>query len=167
MAPDLEEQRFRLGQTVGVDELPIIEPETSPEVIHEHREARHNGKYTPWTTKLVTGTRCESTEIMRRGPSNIRVMFIEFLVPLLAFVGDFDDVFFFGRLRRPLTHVVRRAHGGWYSGEEEEEFKRKTFRDRTILLIGSLRHFRVFDATRFLMAVMSEIGIPVTLADWV
>ena len=62
MTPDFEQQRFRLGQTVGVDELPIIEPQTSPEVVHEHRKAGHNGKYTPWSTELITTRRYETTE---------------------------------------------------------------------------------------------------------
>lgn len=38
-------------------------------------------------------------------------MFIEFLVPLLALVRDFDDIIFFGRLCRPLTHGGRGGHG--------------------------------------------------------
>ena len=34
VTPYFEEQRLRFGQTVGVDEFPVIEPETSPEVVH-------------------------------------------------------------------------------------------------------------------------------------
>ena len=34
VTPYSEEQRLCFGQTVGVDEFPVIEPETSPEVVH-------------------------------------------------------------------------------------------------------------------------------------
>ena len=41
-------------------------------------------------------------EETRKGTSNVRVVLIELLVPLLTLVGDFYEVFFLGRLRRPL-----------------------------------------------------------------
>ena len=47
-------------------------------------------------------------------------MFIELFVPPFTLVGDFDDVFFLGRLCRPLAHSSRRTHGGRYGGGEEE-----------------------------------------------
>lgn len=143
-----------------VDEFPVVEPQTSPEVVHEHRESGHNSKYTPWTTKLVTVTRCKTAERTRKGLANIRVMSIEFLVPLLALVGDFDEVFFFGRLRRSLAHGVRSTHGKWYNEREGEE--RRAVRDLYHFIDRPIRRFRDSDATRFLMAVftsMSEIGI--------
>lgn len=67
---DLEEQRLRLGQTVGVDKPPVIEPQTSPEVVHEHWETGHDGKYTPWTTELIAVARRETTQRRRKGLSN-------------------------------------------------------------------------------------------------
>jgi len=118
VTPDFEKQRPRLRQTMRVDKPPIIEPQTNPEVVHEHRETGHDSKYTPWTTELITTTRCETAKRTWRGFSTIRVMFIKFLVLLLTLGGDFDEVFFFGRLCRPLAHGGRRVHGRRYSGVE-------------------------------------------------
>jgi len=118
MTPDFEKQRLRLRQTMRVDKPPIIEPQANPEVVHEHRETGHNSKYTPWATELITTTRCETAERTRREFSNIRVMFIKLLVPLLTLGGDLDEVFFLGRLCRPLAHGGRRIHARRYSGVE-------------------------------------------------
>jgi hypothetical protein len=139
MTPDFEEQRFRLGQTVGVDKPPVIKPQTGPKVVHEHRKTGHDGKHAPWTTELITATRCETAQRTRKGFSNVRVMLIELLVPLLTLVGDFHEVFFLGRLCRPLAYGGRSTHGGRYSGGEEEEPGIRLVRDRTTsnLLTGS------------------------------
>ena len=80
---------------MGVDKSPVIEPQASPEVVHEHWKTGHDSKYTPWSTELITVTRCETGQRMRRGFSNIRVVFIELLVPPFTLTGDFDEVFFF------------------------------------------------------------------------
>ena len=96
VTPNFEEQRLRLGQIVGVDKSPVVEPQASPEVVHEHWETSHDSKYTPWTTEFITVTRCETAQRTRKGFSNLRVMFIELLVSLFTFVGDFDETFIFG-----------------------------------------------------------------------
>src|SRR5579872_2276788 len=99
MTPDLQKQWFHLVQAMGIDEFPVIEPQTRPKIVHEHRKTGHDGKYTPWATELVATTRCESAKRTRNGRSNGRVMFIEFLVPLFTLISNFDEVFLFGRLR--------------------------------------------------------------------
>ena len=71
-------------------------------------------------------TRRKTTERTRKGfRRNILVVSIEFLVPLLALVGDFDDVFFFGGLCRPLAYSCRSTHERRQNGGEEEELKTK------------------------------------------
>ena len=150
---------------MGVDKPPVVEPQTSPEVVHEHRETGHNGKYTPWTTELITMMRCEGVERTQKGFSNIRVVFIELLVPPLTLIGDFDEAIIFGRRDRPLTHGGRITHGRRYSGGEEEKGHLRPVRDRTTssLLIDSdvfdsVSHPRIqlCDANRL---VMSEINV--------
>ena len=96
VTPDFEEQGLHLGQTVGIDEFPVIEPQTSPEVVHEHRKAGHDSKHAPWTTELITTTRCETAGRTSKESSNIRVVLIEFFVPPLTLVGDFYEVLGFG-----------------------------------------------------------------------
>ena len=113
MTPYFEEPGFHFSQTVGVNELPVIEPQASPEVIHEYREAGHDGEYTPWATELVAIIQCKNTEGSREEPSNIRVVLVEFFIPPLTLVGNSDDVF--GRLSRPLAYGVCGDHGGWCS----------------------------------------------------
>ena len=95
VTPNFDEQGLRLGQTVGVDKLPVVEPQAGPEVVHEHRETGHDSKYTPWTTELITVMRHEATRRTRKGFSNIRVMFIKLFVPPFTLAGDFDDTFVF------------------------------------------------------------------------
>ena len=121
VTPYFEEQRFYLVQIVRIDKLPVIKPQTSPEVVHEHGEAGHNSKYTPWTTKFITVMRYETAERTREGVSNTRVMFVEFPVHSFTLVGDFDEAFFSGWIGRPLTHCSRSIHGGRCSGGGEEE----------------------------------------------
>lgn len=106
VAPYFKEQRFCFRQTVGIHEFPVIEPQTSPEVVHEHRKTGHNGKYTPWATEFISTTRCETAEKTREEYLYIRVVFIEFLVPLLTLIGDFYEPLFFCGLCRPLTHGI-------------------------------------------------------------
>ena len=81
---------------MGVDKPPVIEPQTSPKVVHEHRKTCHDSKYTPWATELIASTRRKIVQRTQKGFSNVRVMFVELPVPLLALVGDFDEVFLLG-----------------------------------------------------------------------
>ena len=110
-------------------------------------------------------TRCEGVERSQKGFSNIRVVFIELLVPLLTLIGDFDEAIIFGGRDRPLTHGGRITHGRRYSGGEGEKGHLRPVRDRTTssLMIdsdvfASVSHPRIqlCDANRL---VMSEINV--------
>ena len=40
-----------------MDQLPVIEDEADPQVVHEHREPGHDRDHTPWTAKLIPRVR--------------------------------------------------------------------------------------------------------------
>ena len=48
-----QEERLDIIQRVGMNELPVVEPETDPEVIHEQREKSHHKGDANGATKLI------------------------------------------------------------------------------------------------------------------
>jgi hypothetical protein len=52
VGPHLVDEWLNSGNGSRVDELAVIEPETYPQVVHEHRKADHHGGDSPWSAKL-------------------------------------------------------------------------------------------------------------------
>ena len=100
VTPNFEEQWLRFGHTVGINKFAVIEPQTSPEVVHEDWKTGHDSKYTPRATKFIAATRRAMRRQKERGKGslNVRVMSIELFVPPFTLVGDFYDALLFGRL---------------------------------------------------------------------
>jgi len=46
-------ERFDIIQRLGMDELPIVEPEADPKVVHEQREKTHHEGDANGATKLI------------------------------------------------------------------------------------------------------------------
>jgi len=57
--PHLVDERFNSRNGSREDELAVIEPETYPQVVHEHRKSDHHGGDSPWSTKLPPHERLE------------------------------------------------------------------------------------------------------------
>ena len=57
-----QEERRDIIQGLGMDELPIVEPEADPEVIHEQRENSHHEGDANGATKLIA-TRAQAISI--------------------------------------------------------------------------------------------------------
>ena len=53
MFPHAEEEGLDIVNGLWVHQLPVIEHQADPEVVHENREPRHDRQYPPWTSKLV------------------------------------------------------------------------------------------------------------------
>ena len=53
MTPHTCKERVDVAERVGVNELPVVKPETYPKVIHKDREAGHNRDYTPWSSEFI------------------------------------------------------------------------------------------------------------------
>ena len=48
------------------DEPAVIEPETYPQIVHEHRESDHHGRHAPWSAKLPPRQKQANFELGRR-----------------------------------------------------------------------------------------------------
>ena len=59
VGPHLVDKRFNSRNGSREDEFAIIEPETYPQVVHEHRKSDHHGGDPPWSTKLPPHERLE------------------------------------------------------------------------------------------------------------
>lgn len=53
VTPHPRKERLDVLGRVRINKLAIVEPEANPEIIHEDREASHDGDDTPWPTELV------------------------------------------------------------------------------------------------------------------
>ena len=55
VSPHFLDERFDSVDGSRDDEPAVIEPETYPQVVHEHRESDHHGSDTPWAAELPPG----------------------------------------------------------------------------------------------------------------
>jgi hypothetical protein len=55
MSPHLVNERFNPIDGSRDDEPAVIEPETYPEIVHEHRESDHHGSDAPWSAEFPSG----------------------------------------------------------------------------------------------------------------
>lgn len=68
MLPHATKEGLEVVYRGGPDQLTIIEPQTNPKVVHEDREASHDGHDAPWATKFVALT-LQLTIVLRRARS--------------------------------------------------------------------------------------------------
>ena len=73
-----------------MDEFAVVEDETYPEVVHEDREAGHDGDDDPWATELIPSTQVSGHAHVKRGERDVLDMLVKLLVALLALVGGGD-----------------------------------------------------------------------------
>ncbi len=57
MLPHAPEERLDVIDGGGVYKGAVVEDQADPEVVHQDREAGHDGEDTPWTTELIPGRR--------------------------------------------------------------------------------------------------------------
>ena len=55
VSPHLLDERFDSVDGSRDDEPAVIEPETYPQIVHEHRESNHHSSDTPWAAELPPG----------------------------------------------------------------------------------------------------------------
>ena len=55
VSPHVVNERFDSVHGSRDDEPAVIEPETNPEIVHEHRESDHHGGDAPWSAELPPG----------------------------------------------------------------------------------------------------------------
>jgi hypothetical protein len=53
MSPHSGQEWVNVGLGLGIHQLPVVEPEAYPKVVHEHRESEDNTGDTPGSTELV------------------------------------------------------------------------------------------------------------------
>lgn len=111
VGPHLLEERLDTIDRLWVYDLAVIEPETDPEVIHEHGEPSHHRCHTPWSTELIPRndinnallrsihsdmklnhtTRRKDTKKSRYGGRNSPIVLIQLLVPLPPLLRDMSS----------------------------------------------------------------------------
>lgn len=55
VSPHIVNEWFNSVDGSRDDEPAIIEPETYPQIVHEHRESDHHGSDAPWSAELPPG----------------------------------------------------------------------------------------------------------------
>jgi hypothetical protein len=55
VSPHVANERFNSVDGSRDDEPAVIEPETYPQIVHEHREPDHHGSDAPWSAELPPG----------------------------------------------------------------------------------------------------------------
>ena len=60
VCPHVVNERSDSGDGSRDDEPAVIEPETYPQIVHEHREPDHHGSDAPWSAEFPPGkAKCE------------------------------------------------------------------------------------------------------------
>jgi hypothetical protein len=60
VSPHVANERFDSVDGSRDDEPAVIEPETYPQIVHEHRESDHHGSDAPWSAEFPPGkSQCE------------------------------------------------------------------------------------------------------------
>ena len=98
VGPHVVNERFDPGDGSRDDEPAVIEPETYPQVVHEHRESDHHGGDAPWPAELPPGyKKATKWAVVRTGEASKQECCNEFTVPcvrveefvgLATFAGD-------------------------------------------------------------------------------
>lgn len=57
VSPHLIQEWLDTIEGCGINRLPVVEPETDPQIIHEHRKANYHSSYAPRTTEFIAKTR--------------------------------------------------------------------------------------------------------------
>lgn len=89
MSPHIGNKRFNSVDGSRDDEPAIVEPETYPQIVHEHRESDHHGSDAPWSAELPpdkANVSCVGSWTNKRNESpGVR---IEEFIGLASFAGD-------------------------------------------------------------------------------
>ena len=61
VGPHVVNERFNSVDGSRDDKPAVVEPETYPQIVHEHRKSEHHGSDAPWSAKLPPGlkSQCE------------------------------------------------------------------------------------------------------------
>jgi len=90
MGPHLHQERLYAIDRSWVYELPIIEPDADPQIVHKSREAEHHRGNSPRSAKFITKQESDLKTLQKTMMIHIRLMGIEQFVPDLAFVSNFE-----------------------------------------------------------------------------
>lgn len=109
VSPHATEKWLNVADRARADELAIVEPETDPQIVHEHRKPKYHRRHAHRSTKLIPGLNVSGRASGKRG-RNIRLMLVESRVGFFARRRRLCRPRWFSLTQSPVRCPVRR-HG--------------------------------------------------------